>query len=526
MDGGQASYENLLGARKDKDRRMPDPRSYRFPALLPGLIVAQAIATFQVYLSDLELHRTLETIKALGYLPVPNDLVMPSLTKLFPAFLGGLFFTLSLGAGLSLVSLAAAWAWRRFPQRKRTLLAMGSIFWTAVLIAVNGRGFNLSASFYFILIPPVVLRAALRGPASKRRLRGYGRWIPVAAAVFLAVLWLPHMDRDFFGKVRDRLLLSNRIGQRVNQFYYDHTLYAAQVLKPLDQKTITTCSLEKVKSAPVARALERALAKQDCLNRGGDGVADIQVAEAGSRFVLSHQETPMMEASLTDLLVRTGPVLKAISSKSDRQVFFRKAVYASLLIGFPVILYVFLVDLFRFGLGFFLTDKTAYPAAVLICFFLGAGLLAVFSLCAGSVRSEMQAGGPLGSENPYDRVAAMKMIEQEGLEIAGFPGYERLLSSPNAVERYWLARTLAASRRERTYRDLLNLLDDPQLNVATMAYDALGRRGDRRAVPEILKRIRASRNWYEQWYAYRALKALGWTQSRTAGAGNTPPAES
>jgi hypothetical protein len=48
-----------------------------------------------------------------------------------------------------------------------------------------------------------------------------------------------------------------------------------------------------------------------------------------------------------------------------------------------------------------------------------------------------------------------------------------------------------------------------------MAYHALGRRGDRRAIPEILYRIRISPNWYEQGYAYRALKALGWVQSRT-----------
>jgi HEAT repeat protein len=106
------------------------------------------------------------------------------------------------------------------------------------------------------------------------------------------------------------------------------------------------------------------------------------------------------------------------------------------------------------------------------------------------------------------------MIEQKGLEIAGLPGYEGLLSSPNAAERYWLVRTLGVSRRERTYRDLLGFLHDPQLNVVTMAYYALGRRGDRRAVPVILERIRTSRHWYEQWYAYRALKALGWVQNR------------
>jgi len=47
-----------------------------------------------------------------------------------------------------------------------------------------------------------------------------------------------------------------------------------------------------------------------------------------------------------------------------------------------------------------------------------------------------------------------------------------------------------------------------------MAFQALGQRGDSRAVKEILKRIESSDHWYTQWYAYKALKALGWKQAR------------
>ena len=491
--------------------------SYLVPALLPGLIMAQAIATIQVYLSNSGLHCTLETIKAHGYLPVPTDLVMPNLNGFLPAFCGGLFFTLSLGAGLSLLALAAAWAWGHFPRRKRTLLMIYSLCGLGILIAVNFLGLNLAASAYFVCIPPLVFRAALGGPApAGRRAGGYISWITVGSGLLLAILWFPHLDSDIFGKVRDRLLLSNRIGQQFNQFYYDYTLYAAEVLKSLDQKTLKTCSVADVKRAPVARALAKEFAKHDYLNRGSDGVADLQVTEADSQFVLTHRGKVVMATTLKDLLSRTGPVLKEFSDRTDRQVFFRKTVYYSLLIGLPVILYLFLVDLFRFGLGFFLTAGRASLAAGLICFCLGAGLLAVFSPGSDTGGDGLAAAGALESENFHDRVAALKMIEQKGLEVAGFAGYDRLLGSPHVAERYWLVRTLGVSRQARTYRDLLNFLDDPQLNVATMAYYALGRRGDRRAVAEILARIQASRHWYKQWYAYRALKALGWAQSRNA----------
>ena len=46
----------------------------------------------------------------------------------------------------------------------------------------------------------------------------------------------------------------------------------------------------------------------------------------------------------------------------------------------------------------------------------------------------------------------------------------------------------------------------------SMAMYSLGKRQDADAVNEIVYRINISDHWYVQWYAYRALKRLGWTQ--------------
>jgi HEAT repeat protein len=88
-----------------------------------------------------------------------------------------------------------------------------------------------------------------------------------------------------------------------------------------------------------------------------------------------------------------------------------------------------------------------------------------------------------------------------------------MLKSPHIPVRYWLARALAVSRKPETYDDLLSFLDDPHPNVVSMAFYALGKRGDRSAIGLILHRIETSRHWYVQWYAYKALRRLGWKQT-------------
>jgi len=118
----------------------------------------------------------------------------------------------------------------------------------------------------------------------------------------------------------------------------------------------------------------------------------------------------------------------------------------------------------------------------------------------------------LESERWQGRVAALKIIQQKGMEVSDFQAYQGMRPSPHIPERYWFVRALGVSRQSETYEDLLTFLDDPHPNVVCMAFYALGRRGDKRAVSEITKRIETSDHWYNQWYAYKALRALGWRQ--------------
>jgi len=50
----------------------------RIAVLLLGLLLAQCIATLQVYSSNVDLHRTLHMLKEAGYLIVPNQQISPA----------------------------------------------------------------------------------------------------------------------------------------------------------------------------------------------------------------------------------------------------------------------------------------------------------------------------------------------------------------------------------------------------------------------------------------------------------------
>ena len=90
-----------------------------------------------------------------------------------------------------------------------------------------------------------------------------------------------------------------------------------------------------------------------------------------------------------------------------------------------------------------------------------------------------------------------------------------LRDSSYIAERYWLARTLGNSRNPATYDDLLHFLNDPHPNVVTMALHAIGKRGNRDMADEIMHIITTTDNWYIQWYAYKALRSIGWRQTKS-----------
>jgi hypothetical protein len=531
-------------------------RGLQTPAvLLLGLLVAQCVATLQVYFSNADLHRTLLVLKEAGYLIVPNQQILPRLLTLKPAFWGGLFFTLSIGVLLTFLSWSAAWAWNRLFRGNRLFFLFCLLAWLTSLILINGQGFCLLITLYFIFIPATVFSAAAKLPAQGKDAPAPGRLFLLAPLLLLALLWATQANSNFFLNLRDKLLLSNSVGIKVNDFYYDYAYYPAEAFKSLDQKLLKSCSIGSIQRKPVEQALERTLIAYDYLPVDeARHPADLVVREDNGLLFFQHRGKTILQTNLQEFLASPGKLLGEFSKGTDTCSPFRSFTLLSLLVSLPLMLYAVSFTVFYLVISFVLLTVSylsrhpsapspcplpqsggeVYPPsaapeatrgggergprisawiASVLCLFLGTAL---FFYVQGGVKEEsIDPARALASDQWETRVAALKLIEQRKLEVGDFEAYPRLMKSHHVAERYWFVRALGTSRRTSTYRDLLSFIDDPNPGVVSMALYSLGQRKDSRAVPEILKRIETSGDWYNQWYAYRALRNLGWKQSRS-----------
>ncbi len=483
----------------------------RYPyaaAVLLGLIIAQILATIQVHL-----YQALLAVRDGGYLTIPNQSIMQTLPGFAPAFFGGLFYTLSVGAFIALLTLGAAWLWDLLFYRNKYVTIFLIAIWGGCLVMANIRGIDLMVSSYFIFVPCMVLYLLLRWmPAGSNEKKWRNGIVYVGPVLILSALWFTQMDSHLFLDIRDHLLLSNRLGTRINDFYYTYTLYPAEAFKSLDQKVLKTYRLEHIQDNAMAESIGRRLVNHDYLRVEGDSPVDLIVVQRGDDLVFTHMERDMLEVTPRVFFSKTGSLLREFSARSDTHLFFRQFTFLSLLMGFPIILYVILFSSIRAVTGLFLNMRTSSACASAICLATGIALFAFFAQSRAEGLEVRDVASALESERWPERVAALKLIEKRSLEIGDFRAYRSMLESPRIPVRYWLVRALGASREPETYDDLLGFLDDPHPNVVSMAFYALGKRGEQGAIKVILKRIESSHHWYNQWYAYRALKRLGWKQ--------------
>ena len=489
---------------------------YPAKVVVLGLLTAQVISTTQVYLSNVDLYSKLISIRDAGYLAVPNQHVMDGLRDLGPAFFGGIFFTLTVGASLSLISFVVAWVWLRLLSRKRLLLAPFLLLWTGCLVGINLRGLCPMVNAYVLIIPPVVFPATLRwAPEETKEKAWFNGVVHVLPILLLALAWASQLGNYMFVDIRDYLLLSNPLGRKVDNFYYEYTFYPAEVFKPLNNKILKTCSLEGVQQQSVAQSLERVLRNYDYLNTGPHEKVDLRITQEGKDLLFQNKGTTVLRTTPQDFFSRPGEVLREYSSKTDPYVLFRRFTFLSLLVGFPVSLYVIVQALICAVASWFVTLRSSSIIASVLCFLVGMLLLIPVHLSKAKELDVRDLSKAIESKRWQDRVAALKIIQDKQIDVTTFGTYQKMRTSPHIAERYLLARALRVSRTPKAYDDLIAFLDDPSPNVVSMAFYALGKKGDRRAIREIMTRLEASDSWYNQWYAYKALRSLGWKQTRS-----------
>ena len=484
--------------------------------LLSGLISAQIIATIQVYLSNLTLYTDLIIIEQAGYLAVPNRNVMPSLEELLPALCGGSFFTLSIGAGLALIAWSAAWIWSRIFFQIKQLKVFLILVWAGLLLWVNINGINFWGTLYCFLIPLIVFQTAVRllpKPAQiHSNLRGLFHLLPI---ILMAILWMTQYDRHLFIDLRDQLLFSNPVGKKISDFYYRYTPYATGAFTSQNQKTLKTCRMPQLTDQSQIENLERSLLAMDYLPVDTDAPVDLEIVRADHHLLLKHEDRVIVKTTAGGIRSDLKHILNQFSVETDRFAVFRRLTFYGLLLGYPLILYILFHALFWLVIRIFADRQRAAAISSVICLIISICMFAAFLFSRSATIQKDMLEDAFKSGSWQERVAALRFIESQGLEIGRYNGYLKSLSSPKIPERYWLAKAMAKSKIGETHDALILLLNDPNVNVESMAFWALARRDDTGALPEILAALKVSDKWYSQIYAYNTLRTLGWKQTRS-----------
>ena len=476
-----------------------------------GLIVAQAVATLQVKQSNLALYAKMESVRQAGFLSVPNQFVLPSLKTLTSAFWGGLFFTFSLGAALTLVTMTAAWLLSYIGSRNRLQRYLPIFLWAMLLIWINLSGLDLYVNLYFVLIPPVVFLCNRRRIETNRQWRNMVfHLLPV---IFLALMWFTQFDRYLFVDIRDRLLLSNPIGQRINNFYYHYTLYAAEVFKSPSQKLIKTSFIDISPKSSQHKLLEHILIPFDWLPVESNVSVDLIIRQNQKELKLMDAGGVVSTTTIGEMRRKPKIILQQFAQKTDRYDRFRRITFYGLLYGFPILLYIGAHGVFRRLWDLLPNVRRSVGLASASCLIIGVAIWVFYQHGRVDIAGSENIAEALSSGRWQIQVAALRRCREEKIDVHQMAIYPKLKKSVHIPVRYWLVDALAVSRDPKVVNDLTDFLNDPSLIVSCRACTVLGQRGDPKVIEKLLQLVKERKEWYMQLYLYNALKALGWNQT-------------
>ena len=413
----------------------------------------------------------------------------PCIISLPAQFGSALFFGFSLGALVSVAGiLISVWFWVR---RK---LSWIDIFWF-LLFAIFATYFGLSLehpiiSTIFGLLSPFVffIPWILCMNRSRRRRVSYTRWLVFFIVLVLPVLIIRPVSFEY---MRDTMLEIPVI-RSLSTFYYEHTLLAADVIKPAAYKTQKAIAV----SSGINKILERPHGTLWI-------ISDDPCSIAGTSLVISSisQKCDSFYVPDSPILDDSRQIIQKASSKIDYNRFMRAGIRNSLLVGLPCLALFFIIWI-ALGLSLFskrmLSLAVVFGVVYLICFMPGIfGAFWEYEL----------------NDKP-DKIHEYILSGHETKRYLVLVHYPESLSTKELI---WYCQDPSArvrlraliemgERRDRAFLGALSkAVNDPQLNVRTKACWALGNiRGlvSHRLLQSVLKN---DPSWYVREYAYRAI---------------------
>jgi hypothetical protein len=475
-------------------------------------------------MSNIELANQIQYLKDNNYLIVPNLHVLPQLQSLFTAFIGGLFFTGTIGLGIISITLFVTWFWIHITQKNMIFFIMLLLQWAIAIYYANSNGYCAFTLYLCIMLPALFVINILISKKKSIQLIPNPKlfWsLPVLFMLFICY----STDRSVsFLSIRDYLLLSNDLGHCLNDLYYRYTLYPGEVIKPFALKQQKTCyiHLEKNGAKRYINAVERKCILYDYLPIPDPKKANVILNIDPPHIYFQKRGRTVVKSDIMHFLRDTKSVLSDFSTKTDVNDFFRMCILLSLVISAPILIYLIIMRAL-FGLVCF----TRIPAIVsqwlvvgIMCIWIG---LVILQLPQKFPENATQKDWQSAFTKAYQKldwrqaVILLRSTQLTRTQNEHQLALKWLHQTEHPVLKYWLIRYLCESKFSIDNNVFLKYLSDPNVNVICQALYALGQQHDRTLFSSIKAFIADCPHWYVQMYAYRSLKRLGWRNTTNQG---------
>ncbi|MGM0418176.1 MAG: hypothetical protein ACQEQS_05595 [Thermodesulfobacteriota bacterium] len=321
--------------------------------------------------------------------------------------------------------------------------------------------------------------------------------IPAAAVL---IIMLAYKGNSFFLDTRDKILLTNSAGKKINKFYYKYTLYPAELIKTPFAKKLKTSDLQGFSSINERKKTEKLLNKFNYFTITNNNIkADLSLKKTRNSIKINSGKYAS-KLSYSDLYNQSKDIFKKISEKNDNSEFLRKITIA----GFICLLF-FSIYCFTSALNFFFNFINHKKIQALVSAGVCTCILLIISapLMQNADITKKNVLNKLDSDNRFTRLEALKFAGKNNIDI---PAPEKHLNSDYTAERYWAVLNF----KIKNIKDLLKIFKktrDESLNIKCTAYKKLGGyNSDPRFKNHIKKFLIDNypeiKDWYVQWYAY------------------------
>ncbi|MBU2513746.1 HEAT repeat domain-containing protein [bacterium] len=475
--------------------------------LLLGLIICQTLAVIHLYyVTRTQLSRFHEISRA-------NEIFIPGYTALthssgaIAIFKSALLITMSLGVGISLITIFVLYAARTPGIFWKVVCYSSFPIWIYCLYLLNSVSICWFSSSYFLIIPIFIwfLDRKIPGEPIGYNLYPFNRF-QLIIALLISATWVGFYDNSSLVSIRDHLLLSNSVGEKLSDYYYDNSFLVAAAIQSQKQKPVKTYYLTSEVEPSLKREIDAVLTSLSYLKVSQSAISDLIISSNGTSMGFSTPIKQMTSVSIPDFRANPAEALRDFSDKGDYYKFFRLALFISLLVTVPICCTLLLYLALMMVLQKLMTPNRAIQAATLIT-----GLILLFtsyklrpySQPSYNISNPTQG---LSSANQMERIAALKDIIRQKADINKFGSYNNLLHSQYTADRLWLATALAHVHHPKATSELTGLLNDPSPNVVCKAMLSLGQRGDVIAAGLMANIIKTTTSLYPQQCAYLSLQ--------------------